>query len=103
MLKKNAKFVRMEDAGRFMLPREARVVHAGIAKEIKPGDFIKFTVESKGHVEKFWTTFVSHNEENQTVDVVVNNDMVYTNQHGLEDGMKLTIEEQFICAVLGNL
>lgn len=35
MLKQGARFIRMQDAGSFRLPPEAKIVHAGMAEKLK--------------------------------------------------------------------
>lgn len=103
MLKQGARFIRMQDAGSFRLPPEAKIVHAGMAEKLNQGDHVKFCVEGdNGAREKFWALFDSYDHENRTMNVTVNNDMVYTEFHGLKCSDQITIPAFYLCAAMGK-
>ena len=99
-LPKGCKFVRMEDAGRFMLPPEAIVVHAGLVDELKRGDHVKITVDFGPAAEKFWCEFVSYDPTSELMELRVSNDLVYTALHGLDDDDVIYVHKQFLCAAI---
>lgn len=94
------KFVRMEDAGRFNLPIQAMVVHKGLVEELKYGDHVKVALDFGTGVEKFWCVFGSYDHAQDLMHLVVSNDLVYTNIHGLDDGDHIIIPSEFLCAAL---
>ncbi|AWH15500.1 hypothetical protein [Pseudomonas phage 98PfluR60PP] len=99
-LPKGCKFVRMEDAGRFMLPSQAIVVHAGLIDELEKGDYVKVTVDFGEASEKFWCDLMGYDPETGLMELRVANDLVYTKFHGLDDGHIIFVEKQYLCAAI---
>ena len=98
-LNKNAKFLKMQDAGLFKLPPQAKVVHAMLADELKYGDHVKFTVECSGMTEKFWCNFM-HLDEDGGIHCKVDNYLLLTHLHGIADKEILVVDRAFLCAAI---
>lgn len=99
-LPKGCKFVRMEDAGRFNLPPQAIVVHAGLIDEVERGDHVKITVDFGEASEKFWCNLMGYDPETGLMELRIANDLVYTALHGLDDGDVIYVHKQYLCAAI---
>lgn len=101
VLAEGCKFVRMEDAGRFNLPSQAIVVHAGLVNELHPGDYVKVALRiPQGVCEKFWCEFKSYDPETELMTLKVSNDLVYTAIHALDDGDEILVDKKYLCAAI---
>lgn len=98
----NAIFLRMEDAGNFVLPGNAKVVYHGLINELKPGDHVKITVDTGLVTEKFWCKLLGYDPTTGLMHLQVDNDLSYTLHHGLDDGDELYVHQQYLCAALIN-
>lgn len=99
-LPKGCKFVRFEDAGRFNLPPQAKVVHAGLIDELAFGDHVKITVDFGKAKEKFWCKLLGYDSTTGLMHLRVANDLVYTQFHGLDDGHVMFVDKQYLCAAI---
>lgn len=67
---------------------------AGLAK----GNFVKIRAQAEKHTEAFWCEVESVN--NNSISVVINQDLQYTQYHGLKDTDKLEIQPENILSIL---
>lgn len=94
-----AKFLEYHEVDRMVLPIGARVVAPGTKPELAPGNFIKLKVDSEAASETFWAQFMKYTE-NDTVLCIVDNDLEFTQYHGLSFGEILEIPIKHILAYL---
>ncbi|ANJ65144.1 hypothetical protein FROZEN_12 [Erwinia phage vB_EamP_Frozen] len=81
-----------------MLPPNA-IVPSQLS-DISEGDSVKIGVEAQNRTEKFWATVYAIDRDNGVLGVRIDNDLQYSEYHGLHDRDELNVKWEYVVGVI---
>ena len=103
VLAQGAVFVPLSKNGHFTIDTS---VMSGVTEDtvFYPGDYVKVVVQDKHAIrEKFWCKFISQDIESGLYKLVVNNDLLRTMSHGLDDGDEVLVPREMLCIYMSGV
>jgi hypothetical protein len=87
-----------------VLPSDALPASDENIAKLKQGAYIKVGLAGddypKSPVEYCWAEFIKSNKDTGLIEIIINNDLVLTHLHCLDDGDKLEIKPENVLAIL---
>lgn len=94
----NYSILTIHNAGSTVNPPEAFKPTPENLANLATGNYVKIRVQGGNHTEAFWCEVESVN--NNSISVVINQDLQYTHYHGLKDTDELEIKPENVLSIL---
>lgn len=94
----NCVILTIHNAGLTVNPPEAFKPTPERLASLTKGNYVKIRVQADSRYEAFWCEVESVN--NNSISVVINQDLQYTKYHGLKDTNKLEIQPENVLSIL---
>lgn len=92
-------FVRMEHAGSFNLPADAKLVHSRLVDDLRNHSYILLAFKCPtGHIDQIWAHFIDKDETHLMCKVEFR--PLLSSMHGITTDTVLVVEHQYLIAAL---